>query len=142
MIRSLGWDVRLTIELCKKKTLRLISANFLFTQDAMMTFTMITSLAGMGLAVASVPYGAGRHRGDVDPEVFSYGMKLNFVSQPIYLFAICFVKVAVGLSLLRIAFTKFWRNLIIGIMVVLVLYTIAAFFVSRVVTQQHLVLRP
>ncbi|KAG9249435.1 uncharacterized protein F5Z01DRAFT_631735 [Emericellopsis atlantica] len=104
MIRSLGWD------------------------DAMMALTMMTSLAGCGLAVASVQYGAGRHRGDVPADDFQTGMKLNFISQPTYLFAICFVKLAVGCSLLRIASTKFYTWLISGIMGFMLFYTIACFF--------------
>jgi tellurite resistance protein TehA-like permease len=43
-------------------------------------------------------------------------MKLNFVSQPLYLFAICFVKLSIGFFLLRIAVHRFYRRLIIGIM--------------------------
>lgn len=43
-------------------------------------------------------------------------MKLNFISQPIYLLAICFVKISVGFFLLRIAVRPFFRRLIIGIM--------------------------
>merc|ERR1712000_334950 len=104
MIRSFGWD------------------------DAMMALTMLTSLAGCGVAVASIPYGAGRHRGDIPPDDFQTGMKLNFISQPIYLFAICFVKLAVGCSLLRIASTKFYTWLISGIMGFMLFYTIACFF--------------
>lgn len=42
--------------------------------------------------------------------------KLNFISQPIYLFAICLVKLSIGFFLLRIAVKPFYRRLIIGIM--------------------------
>lgn len=94
-----------------------------------MALTMAVSLAGCGLAMAQIPYGAGRHRGDVPAEDFATGMKLNFISQPIYLFAICFVKLSVGCSLLRIASTKFYIHLIRGVMAFMLIYTIACFFV-------------
>lgn len=99
-------------------------------QDYIMGFTMAVSLAGMGLAIAQVEHGAGQHRGDVPEDIYITGMKLNFVSQPIYLFAICFVKLSVGCSLLRIASTKFYRHLIIGIMGFMLFYTVGCFFVS------------
>lgn len=39
---------------------------------------------------------------------------LNFISQLTYLYGICFAKLAVGASLLRIASTRLWKNLILG----------------------------
>jgi hypothetical protein len=95
-----------------------------------MALTMATALAGCALVIAQGQFGAGRHRGDVDPDIYMIGMKLNFISQPTYLFAICFVKLAVGFSLLRIASTKFYRYLIRGIMGFMLFYTIGCFFVS------------
>jgi hypothetical protein len=59
------------------------------------------------------------------------GMKLNFISQPIYLIAICVVKLSVGCALLRIASTKFYRWLILSIMGFMAFYTIGCFFVSH-----------
>lgn len=38
----------------------------------------------------------------------------NFMTQLIYIYAICFAKLAVGASLLRIASTKFWKYTILG----------------------------
>jgi hypothetical protein len=66
--------------------------------------------------IPEVKYGAGRHFEYIDPAHFSNGMKLNFVTQPLYLFAICFVKLSVGFFLLRIAVLPFYRRLIISIM--------------------------
>jgi hypothetical protein len=43
-------------------------------------------------------------------------MKLNFLSQPVYLFAICFLKLSVGFFLLRIAVKPVYKRIIIGIM--------------------------
>lgn len=43
-------------------------------------------------------------------------MKLNFITQPIYLAGICMVKISVGFFLLRIAVRPMFRRLIISIM--------------------------
>ncbi|KAM5356485.1 hypothetical protein ACJ41O_003131 [Fusarium nematophilum] len=96
--------------------------------DWFMVFAMALSWAGQGIILAQVSHGAGRHVGDVDPEVYMVGMKLNFVSQPIYLIAICVVKLAVGCALMRIASTKLYRYLILGIMCFMAFYTIGCFF--------------
>jgi hypothetical protein len=63
-----------------------------------------------------VYYGAGRHIEYIDPGDFVRAFRLNFVSQPIFLFAICLVKLSVGFFLLRIAVKAFYKRLIIGIM--------------------------
>ena len=97
-----------------------------------MLLTMAMNWAGEGVVIASVAYGAGRHIGDVDPAVFQTGMKLNFITQPIFLIAICVVKLSVGCALLRIASTKFYRWLILGIMIFMSIYTIGCFFVSHI----------
>jgi hypothetical protein len=95
-----------------------------------MVTALLFSWAGQGLIFGETAHGAGRHVGDVDPIVYMIGMKLNFISQPIYLLAICIVKLSVGSSLLRIASTKFYRVLILSIMVFMAVYTIICFFVS------------
>ena len=94
-----------------------------------MIFAMALAWAGQGIIIAQVAHGAGRHLGDVDPLVYQTGMKLNFISQPIFLIAICVVKLAVGSSLLRIASTKFYKALILSIMGFMAFYTIGCFFV-------------
>jgi hypothetical protein len=96
-----------------------------------MTFAMALVLAGQGVVWGSVVYGAGRHLGDIPLSDLPFGLKLNFISQPIYLIAICVVKLAVGAMLLRIANTPFYKRLIISIMVFMGVYTTACFFVSQ-----------
>lgn len=96
-----------------------------------MTFAMALVLAGEGVVWGSVRHGAGKHMGDIPPSDLSMGLKLNFISQPIYLIAICVVKLAVGAMLLRIASTPFYKRLIVSIMVFMAVYTIGCFFVSR-----------
>ena len=52
----------------------------------------------------------------IDPTHIPLGLKLNFITQPMYLWGICFVKISIGFFLLRIASTKFYSRLISGIM--------------------------
>jgi hypothetical protein len=99
-------------------------------KDAMITLTMACSIVGFALTVVQAHNGAGRHRGDVPPDVYQYGLFINFINQPIYLFAICFAKLAVGAALMRIAADRFYKYVILGIMTFMLLYTIACFFVS------------
>lgn len=95
-----------------------------------MIFAMALAWAGQGIIVPEVSYGAGRHIGDVPADEYMIGMKLNFITQPIFLIAICVVKLAVGSSLLRIASTKFYKYLILSIMGFMAFYTVGCFFVS------------
>ncbi|KAK1826993.1 hypothetical protein QBC39DRAFT_437530 [Podospora conica] len=71
--------------------------------DYFMTLAIALSVTGQGIVWGSVVNGAGRHMGDVPLENLGAGLKLNFISQAIYLVAICIVKLAVGAMLLRIA---------------------------------------
>ena len=73
-------------------------------------------IAGQCVVVPQVLYGAGRHIEYIPPADFQMAMKLNFISQPIYLAGICMVKISVGFFLLRIAVRPMFRRLIIGIM--------------------------
>ncbi|KAF6803771.1 integral membrane family protein [Colletotrichum sojae] len=95
------------------------------TDDAVTTFAMATSIAGVAFVVSSVHYGGGRHAGDIDPRDFVIGMKLNFVSQELYLAGICLVKLSVGFSLLRVATKKTHKRVIASIMAFMAAYTIA-----------------
>jgi hypothetical protein len=60
--------------------------------------------------------GAGKHAEYIKQDDFIAALRLNLISQPVFLFAICFVKVSVGFFLLRIAVGRFYRRLIISIM--------------------------
>ncbi|GME32382.1 putative integral membrane family protein [Neofusicoccum parvum] len=104
MIRNTGWD------------------------DYMMVFAAILSLVGMVIVILEVQYGGGRHRQYIDPSVFSKGMYLNFLTQPIYLFISMFVKESVGFFLLRITGAGKYKILIMSIMTILAVYTVGCFF--------------
>ncbi|KAL0932342.1 integral membrane family protein [Colletotrichum truncatum] len=97
--------------------------------DGFMAFATAIAVAGEFVIVAQVRHGVGRHTGDVNLlEDYPVAMKMSFISQPLYLSALCLVKLAVGSSLLRIASKKLYKNLIIGIMVFMTAYTIACIF--------------
>lgn len=83
------------------------------------------------MAVIQVQHGAGRHIGDIPPKDIPTGLMFNFIAQLTYLYAICFCKLAVGASLLRIASTKFWKHLVLGVMLFVFVYTSAGFVVSE-----------
>ncbi|KAK0656990.1 hypothetical protein B0T16DRAFT_400662 [Cercophora newfieldiana] len=107
---------------------RLVMVRNVGLDDYFMSFAMWLCVAGEGVIWGSIVNGAGRHLGDIPPNQISKGLKLNFISQPIFLIAICVTKLAVGATLLRIASTKFYRHLIIGIMAFMAFYTIGCFF--------------
>ncbi|KAB2110258.1 hypothetical protein AG0111_0g1264 [Alternaria gaisen] len=100
MIRNVGWD------------------------DYVMLLAMMLCVAGQCLVIPQVHYGAGKHVDYIKPADFIAGLRLNLISQPIFLFAICFVKISVGFFLLRIAVGKFYKRLISGIMAFMGAYTV------------------
>lgn len=75
-----------------------------------------------------VHLGAGRHIQYIDPIEFANGYKLYFITQLIYLVAICLVKISVRFFLLRIAVSTLYRRIIIGIMASMGFCTIGCFF--------------
>ncbi|KAH7127010.1 hypothetical protein B0J11DRAFT_291617 [Dendryphion nanum] len=103
MIKNMGWD------------------------DYTMIFAMLLCIAGQIIIIPEVRMGAGRHIQYIDPLDFQKAFKLNFITQPIYLIAICIVKESVGFFLLRLAVIPIYRKIIIGIMVFMGLYTFGCF---------------
>ncbi|KAF1940907.1 hypothetical protein EJ02DRAFT_378708 [Clathrospora elynae] len=104
MIRNFGWD------------------------DYAMISAMSLCIAGQCIIIPEVYFGAGRHIQYIEPEHFKQAFKLNFVTQPLYLFAISLVKISVGFFLLRIAVKPFYKRLIGGIMAFMAFYTCGCFF--------------
>ncbi|KAJ4156679.1 hypothetical protein NW754_008320 [Fusarium falciforme] len=117
-----------TITVLARLYVRLLVIRNTGWDDWFMVLSLALAWAGQGVIFGQLSHGAGRHKGDVDPDVYMIGMKLNFISQPIFLIAICVVKLAVGCALLRIASTKFYRYLILSIMGFMAFYTIGCFF--------------
>ncbi|KAF2476493.1 uncharacterized protein BDR25DRAFT_375408 [Lindgomyces ingoldianus] len=102
MIRNVGWDVRSPEQF-----------------DG--------CVVGQAVIIPEVYFGAGRHIDHIAPAGFQVAFKLNFVTQPIYLVALCLVKLSIGYFLLRLAVTTFYRRAIIFIMTFMGLYTTACF---------------
>jgi hypothetical protein len=76
----------------------------------------VCSIVGFAVTIIQTRYGAGRHRGDVWHEDYEYGMLVNFVNQPIYMFAT----------------KQLYQRLILGVMVFMLIYTVVCFFVSHI----------
>lgn len=64
----------------------------------------------------------------LDPERASIGLKLNFITQLIYLWAITTVKISIALFLLRIAPSKTYKRFLWGTIAFLLVYTTGSFF--------------
>ncbi|PVH91818.1 hypothetical protein DM02DRAFT_545072 [Periconia macrospinosa] len=103
MIRNVGWD------------------------DYVMIAAMVVCIAEQAVIIREVHFGAGKHINQISPEGIKEAFKLNFVTQPLYLFSVMLVKESVGFFLLRIAITPFYRRTISSIMVFIALYTLASF---------------
>ncbi|KAH8592454.1 hypothetical protein B0O99DRAFT_517559 [Bisporella sp. PMI_857] len=104
IVRSTGWD------------------------DWWILASMVLSLVGMIIIIPEVQYGAGRHAFYILKEQGAadmiLGLKLNFITQFTYVFALAFVKISIGLFLLRLVSSKPYRYLIIGLLGFLALYTL------------------
>ncbi|KAH7349086.1 hypothetical protein BKA66DRAFT_477026 [Pyrenochaeta sp. MPI-SDFR-AT-0127] len=103
MIQNVGWD------------------------DYTMGVAMMLCVAGQIVIIPQVRLGAGKHLDQIPPDEFQQAFKLNFVTQPLYLFAIMLIKESIGFFLLRIAITPFYRRTIISVMVFMAVYTTACF---------------
>ncbi|EEU42063.1 uncharacterized protein NECHADRAFT_105529 [Fusarium vanettenii 77-13-4] len=83
-----------TITVLARLYVRLLVIRNTGWDDWFMVLSLALAWAGQGVIFGQLSHGAGRHKGDVDPDVYMVGMKLNFISQPIFLIAICVVKLA------------------------------------------------
>src|SRR4051812_48400007 len=90
----------------------------------------------MCIIIPEVQNGAGRHVAYLEPATASMGLKLNFVTQPVILWAIAAVKVSIALFLLRISATqfllrtsasRFYTRMLNGIIAFLIIYTFMCF---------------
>ncbi|KAK8022790.1 integral membrane family protein [Apiospora rasikravindrae] len=115
------------ITVCARLWVRLTMVHKMGSDDYAMIIAMTLSLAGLGVVVPQVVYGAGRHIVYLPPAVATTGLKINFVGQVVYLWAIPAVKMSIGLFLLRIAPSKGYRRALQGVMVFTLLYTLFCF---------------
>ncbi|KAL7619805.1 hypothetical protein AAE478_010350 [Parahypoxylon ruwenzoriense] len=115
------------VAVCARMYVRIRMVQIVGADDYIMMAAMLLSLVGMGVVIPQVQYGAGRHAAYLDDDVRSIGLKLNFVTQPIYLWAIPMVKVSVGFFLMRISPIVYYRRILQGVMTFLMAYTFACF---------------
>ncbi|KAF8858680.1 hypothetical protein BDZ45DRAFT_651041 [Acephala macrosclerotiorum] len=127
----LGATITVTIlafaSVCARMFVRVKMIRSTGPDDYVILFAMLLSLVGIGIVIPEVQNGAGRHIAYIEPAKAKLGLELNFITQPLYLWAITIVKCSIALFLLRIAPTKFFRRLLWGIMIFLIVYTFAAF---------------
>ncbi|KAH6700607.1 hypothetical protein BKA61DRAFT_620853 [Leptodontidium sp. MPI-SDFR-AT-0119] len=95
--------------------------------DYVILLAMALSITGMALIIPEVQSGAGRHIQYLSPAEATTGLKLNFATQPIYLWGITTVKVSIALFLQRIAPNKTYKRTLWGIIAFLIAYTTACF---------------
>ena len=87
------------------------------------------SLSGMAVVLAEVHYGAGRHAAYLTPAIVRTGLKLNFVTQPMYLWGNTFTKISISLFILRLTPAIEYRWFLWGMITFMSVYT-TVFFVT------------
>ncbi|KAI0124083.1 hypothetical protein BJ170DRAFT_735810 [Xylariales sp. AK1849] len=115
------------VTVCARIYVRIRMVHYFGISDWVIIGAMVLSLVGSGLVAGEVIYGAGRHAAYLDPARNKFGLELNFISQPVYLWAIPLVKLSVGLFLLRIAPERGYRRILQGTMIFLMAYTFMCF---------------
>ncbi|KAF8249102.1 hypothetical protein K440DRAFT_599241 [Wilcoxina mikolae CBS 423.85] len=89
---------------------------------------MVLSMGMSAFVILSAAYGGGKHMRDIPPMDIPIGLKYNFLSQVFSLPAMMMVKISAGLFLLRLAATNVYRNICIGFIVLMTLYSVASTF--------------
>lgn len=86
------------------------------------------SLVCMGLTIAQVSYGAGRHQQFLSADAsVSMVLKINFIAQGVFLWAPCFVKLSISLFLLQVTPKLFLKRLIKIAICIVFVWTAAGF---------------
>lgn len=79
------------------------------------------------ITVVDVHYGAGRHLVYLtNPKDTSYGLYLNFITQPMILVGVVLVKASIGFFLYRLTPSQFFHRFIICMQVFMAVYTTIA----------------
>lgn len=84
------------------------------------------------IIILEVYYGAGRHIAYIPhPSDVVNGLRLNFITQPIYIFAITFVKVSIGLFLLRLTPKERFKRFIWVVQAFMAIYNTVGFVITH-----------
>ncbi|RMX85012.1 hypothetical protein D0869_04142 [Hortaea werneckii] len=89
--------------------------------DICIAAAMTVMLVELAIIIPSVSLGAGRHVQYLDPKDNIQGLRLNFVTQPLCLVALCLTKLSVGFFLLRLTPSKRHVRIIWGVMILTLL---------------------
>lgn len=92
-----------------------------------MIFAMCMSMVCQGMVIGEIVHGAGRHEVYLSPDEFMTMKKINFVSQPFFLWTAAIVKISIGLFLRRIAPNRLYRILLTGVIAFITIYTFICF---------------
>jgi hypothetical protein len=86
----------------------------------------------MFLVIPEVQNGAGRHAYFLadEPTKQGYALYLNFISEPVLTLGVSLVKVSIGLFLLRLTPSKFFRRFIWSMQAFMAIYTTIALGMS------------
>ncbi|KAI9675737.1 MAG: hypothetical protein M1817_001104 [Caeruleum heppii] len=103
VVRSVGWD------------------------DYVILLTMAVSIAGLAVIIPEIQHGGGRHAAYLAPEMMSVGIKLNFITQPIYLWGIALAKISISLFLLRLTPVTGYQRFLWGLITFMLVYTSICF---------------
>ena len=86
----------------------------------------VVMLAEMMVIIPQVAFGAGRHVQYIKPSSnITKGLLLNFVTQPLYLLALCLTKLSVGALLLSLEPFPIYRRIFQGLIAFVVVSSIA-----------------
>ncbi|KAF8538675.1 hypothetical protein BDD12DRAFT_926709 [Trichophaea hybrida] len=96
--------------------------------DWCIVIAMVLSVGMSAFVILSAAYGGGKHMKDIPPIDIPIGLKYNFLSQVFSLPAMMMVKISAGLFLLRLAAANVHRNICIGFIVLMILYSVASIF--------------
>ncbi|KAK2754554.1 hypothetical protein FQN54_006955 [Arachnomyces sp. PD_36] len=96
--------------------------------DMFMLSALAISIVIAALIVLQVQNGGGHHVADLTTPQRIASSKYQFIEQPLILIAICLIKLSIATFLLRLSPPKGYRRAILGVAIVLSLYTFACFF--------------
>jgi hypothetical protein len=81
----------------------------------------------MVFVILEVHHGGGHHAADLTPYQRMMSQKYQFISQPMFLWTICIIKLSIATFLLRISPPEGYRRAVLGVAIVLGVYTFACF---------------
>ncbi|KAF8860532.1 hypothetical protein BDZ45DRAFT_619535, partial [Acephala macrosclerotiorum] len=91
--------------------------------DGLMVVSLILSTLFSAFSITCVHYGIGQHNADLTLEQISQALKYIMFTEPIYVLATLFIKLSVGILLLRIAAFSMYRYILWVSMVIMTIWS-------------------